>query len=51
VPGDDAARLAREVQLPVGELVETIGDRKLVHGEMSVRSEALLVLMSYHPTP
>jgi hypothetical protein len=49
VPGDEAARLVMEVQLPVGELVETYGDRKIAHGNLTVREEALVLLSSYHP--
>jgi hypothetical protein len=51
ISGEEAARLVAEVQLPVGELVETIGDRKIVQAEMTVRNEVLVLLMSYHPTP
>jgi hypothetical protein len=51
VSGDDAARLVADVQLPVGGLVESIGDRKIVHCELPVREEALVLLMSWYPTP
>jgi len=51
VSGDDAARLVADVQLPVGELVESIGDRKIVHGDLTVREETLVLLMAWHPTP
>ncbi len=46
VTGDEAARLLAEVQLPVGELVEAIDGRKIVHAEMTVHDEALVLLMS-----
>lgn len=51
ISGADAARLVAEVQLPVGELVEVLGDRRLVQADLTARDEALLVLMSFHPTP
>ena len=51
VKGDEAARLLAEVQLPVGELVEAIDGRKIVHAEMTVQDEALLLLMAEYPTP
>jgi hypothetical protein len=51
VSGDDAARLVAEVQLPVGELVEAIDGRKIVHADMTVHDEALVLLMSTHPEP
>jgi hypothetical protein len=51
VTGDMAARLVAEVQLPVGELVEAIDGRKIVHAEMTVHDEALVILMSEYPTP
>lgn len=51
VKGDHAARLVAEVQLPVGELVEAIDGRRIVHAEMSVRDEALVLLMSSYPEP
>jgi hypothetical protein len=49
VSGSEAARLIAQVQLPVGELVETLGDKRLVQAELRALDEALLVLMSYHP--
>jgi hypothetical protein len=51
VNGDEAARLVAEVQLPAGELVEAIDGRKIVHAEMSVRDETLVLLMTAHPEP
>lgn len=51
VPGDEAARLVAEVQLPVGELVEAIGERKIVHAEMTVADEALVLLMTSYSDP
>jgi hypothetical protein len=51
VSGDDAARLVAEVQLPAGELVEAIDGRKIVHADMTVRDEALVLLMNAHPEP
>ena len=51
VRGDEAARLVAEVQLPVGELVEAIDGRKIVHAAMTVRDEALVLLMTAYPEP
>lgn len=51
VSGDVAAGLVAQVQLPAGELVEAIDGRKIVHAEMSVRDEALVLLMTMHPEP
>jgi hypothetical protein len=51
VNGDEAARLVSEVQLPVGELVEAIDGRKIVHADMTVVDEALVLLMTEYPEP
>lgn len=51
ITSQDAAKLIAEVQLPAGELVEVLGDRRLVQAEMTVREEALVLLMSHHPDP
>jgi hypothetical protein len=51
ISGADAASIVAQVQLPVGELVEVLGDKRLVQADLRARDEALLVLMSYHPTP
>ena len=51
VSGYEAARLVADVQLPVGELVEGLGDRVLVHADMSVEEEVLVVLGRYYPEP
>jgi hypothetical protein len=51
VKGDDAARLVAEIQLPVGGLVEAIDGRKIVHAEMTVKDEALVLLMTSYPEP
>jgi hypothetical protein len=50
ITGEQAAHFVTEVQLPVGELVEVLGDRRIVHGNLSVQDEALVVLMSFYPT-
>lgn len=49
ISGADAATLVEQVQLPVSELVEAIDGRQIVHGDMTVREEALVVLMGYYP--
>lgn len=51
ITGDHAARLVSEVQLPVGELVEAIDGRHIVHAAMTVKDEALVILAKHHPTP
>lgn len=51
VRGDDAAALVTEVQLPVGGLIEAIDGRKIVHADMTVADEALVLLMSSYPEP
>lgn len=51
VNGGHAARLVAEVQLPVGELVEAIDGRKIVHAALTVTDEALVLLMTSYPTP
>jgi hypothetical protein len=47
----EAGRLIEEVQLPVGELVEAIDGRQIAHGDLTVREEALVLLMQNHPMP
>jgi len=42
ISGEQAARLIAEVQLPAGELLEVLGDRRLVYGHMTIREEALV---------
>jgi len=49
--GDDAARLVAEVQLPAGGLVEAIDGRKIVHADMTVTDEALVLMMASYPEP
>jgi hypothetical protein len=51
ISGSDAARLVAEIRLPAGGLVEVLGSRRLVHGDMTVREEALVLLMSHYPEP
>ena len=51
VNGDEAARLVGEVQMPVGELVEAIDGRRIVHADLTVHDEALVLLMSSYPEP
>lgn len=51
ISGEHAASLVARVQLPAGELVEAIGDRRIVHGDMSIPEEVLTLLNSYYPTP
>jgi len=51
ISGDEAGRLVAEVELPAGDLVEVIGDRRIVHADLGVREEVLVLLMSHHPEP
>jgi hypothetical protein len=51
ISGEEAGRLVAEVELPAGDLVEVIGDRRIVHADLGVREEVLVLLMSHHPQP
>jgi hypothetical protein len=51
IAGEEAARLIAEIQLPAGELVEILDGRRFVQADMTVREEALVLLMSHHPEP
>lgn len=51
LPMEDAGRLVEGINTPVGGLVEDFGGKRLVHGSLTVREEALVLLHSYHPTP
>jgi|SRR5579862_3771626 hypothetical protein len=48
---EEAARLISLLQVPVGELVEEIDGVRLVHGNISVKSELLVLLHSHYPDP
>ena len=39
-----------QVQAPVGAIVEDFGDRRLVHGDLTIREELLLILQSHYPS-
>ncbi len=45
----EAGTLIELVQTPVGALVEEIDGTRLVHADVSVRTEALILLHSYYP--
>lgn len=45
----EAGDLIDLLQAPVGTLVEEIGDTRLVHADVSVRAEILILLHSYYP--
>ncbi len=47
----EAGVLIEQVQTPVGTLVEEIDGTHLVHGDLSVRGELLVLLHSRHPVP
>lgn len=51
ISATDAGTLIEQVQLPVSELVEAIDGRQIVHGDMTIREEALVVLMNHYPHP
>ncbi|ANF53765.1 hypothetical protein DA69_02755 [Brevundimonas naejangsanensis] len=46
---EEAGRLIALLQAPVGDLVEEIDGVRLVHGDLSVRSELLILLHSHYP--
>lgn len=46
---EDAGALIEKVQTPVGTLVEEIEDTRLVHTELSVTDELLVLLHSVYP--
>jgi hypothetical protein len=45
----EAEVLIDRIQAPVGSLVEEIGGTRLVHANVSIRSELLILLHSYYP--
>jgi hypothetical protein len=45
----EAGALIELLQMPVGELVEDIDGTRLVHAEVTVRGEILILLHSHHP--
>jgi hypothetical protein len=46
---DEAGALIQLVQSPVGTLVEEIDGTRLIHADVSVRTELLILLHSYYP--
>lgn len=48
---DEAGRLIDQVEMPVDGLVEAVEGRTIVHGALTVREEALMLLMSTYPEP
>jgi len=51
ISGEEASRVVANVQLPAGQLVEALGDRRIVQAELSIRDEALVLLMTHYPDP
>jgi hypothetical protein len=51
VPMTEAGRMIARLQAPVGELVEEIEGIRLVHGDLSVKAEVLILLHSHYPEP
>lgn len=45
----EAGELIELVHAPVGSLVEDFGNRRLVHGELSIEGELLVLLHSHYP--
>jgi hypothetical protein len=45
-----AGEIVEFIQLPVSSIVETIDGRKIVHANLSVKQEILVVLYSYYPS-
>lgn len=48
---EEAGALIALIQAPVGTLVEEIGGTRLVHADVSVREELLILLHSHYPDP
>ena len=49
VPMQEAGALIEQMQMPIGTLVEEIDGARLVHADVPVRTEVLILLHSYHP--
>jgi hypothetical protein len=49
VTASEAGRVIEQVQAPVSVLVEDIGSRRIVLGDVSARSELLILLHSFYP--
>ena len=45
----EAGRLVDQVQAPVGGMVEDFGKRRLVHGDLTMREEVVVLLHSHYP--
>lgn len=45
----DAGRLVDKIQAPVGGMVEDFGHRRLVHGDLTIIEEVLVLLHSHFP--
>ena len=50
VPMQEAGALIELLQAPVGTLVEEIDGTRLVHANVPIRTEILILLHSYHPS-
>jgi hypothetical protein len=46
---DEAGRLVEQIQTPVGGLVEVLHGKHLVHANVPIPEEILLLLLSHHP--
>jgi len=47
---EEAGQLIERIITPIGGLVEDFGGKRLVHGNLTVREEILVLLRSYYPT-
>lgn len=46
---DEAGKIIELLQMPVDDMVEDIGDVRLIHGDFQVREELLVLLRSFYP--
>lgn len=49
IPMEEAGALIDLVHAPIGQLVEEIGGRRIIHGCASIRDEILVLLHSHYP--
>jgi predicted pyridoxine 5'-phosphate oxidase superfamily flavin-nucleotide-binding protein len=48
---NDAGRLIDAINAPVGGMVEDFGGKRLVHGDLTIREEILVLMHSFHSAP
>jgi hypothetical protein len=49
VPMAEAGHVIEVLQLPLDDLIEDIGDVRLIHGKFNIEEELLVLLRSYYP--